>query len=227
MFDRFMVPIYCFWPIAFIGFILIFFIPIYPKVELNNKYVNITSEINSNLIIKSNNLLLENITQECITFIDNIEDENNMKLISKFNLTIKITIIILFGFTVIFMIVAYCLVKGGGCYDEDYGGYCQTWEDTFSCNTSDDEKVAKLALVSIILFFLICTGIVVLSIMSVKYESGFEQNILDTCGFIIDEDYEISYWKAAKIILPIISSFYLIEIILCIYSLCYVIIKFR
>ena len=190
-------------------------------------YVNITSEINSNLIIKSNNLLLENITQECITFIDNIEDENNMKLISKFNLTIKITIIILFGFTVIFMIVAYCLVKGGGCYDEDYGGYCQTWEDTFSCNTSDDEKVAKLALVSIILFFLICTGIVVLSIMSVKYESGFEQNILDTCGFIIDEDYEISYWKAAKIILPIISSFYLIEIILCIYSLCYVIIKFR
>ena len=222
-----MVPIYCFWPIAFIGFILIFFIPIYPKVELNNKYVNITSEINSNLIIKSNNLLLENITQECITFIDNIEDENNMKLISKFNLTIKITIIILFGFTVIFMIVAYCLVKGGGCYDEDYGGYCQTWEDTFSCNTSDDEKVAKLALVSIILFFLICTGIVVLSIMSVKYESGFEQNILDTCGFIIDEDYEISYWKAAKIILPIISSFYLIEIILCIYSLCYVIIKFR
>ena len=227
MFDRFMVPIYCFWPIAFIGFILIFFIPIYPKVELNNKYVNITSEINSNLIIKSNNLLLENITQECITFIDNIEDENNMKLISKFNLTIKITIIILFGFTVIFMIIAYCLVKGGGCYDEDYGGYCQTWEDTFSCNTSDDEKVAKLALVSIILFFLICTGIVVLSIMSVKYESGFEQNILDTCGFIIDEDYEISYWKAAKIILPIISSFYLIEIILCIYSLCYVIIKFR
>ena len=125
------------------------------------------------------------------------------------------------------MIIAYCLVKGGGCYDEDYGGYCQTWEDTFSCNTSDDEKVAKLALVSIILFFLICTGIVVLSIMSVKYESGFEQNILDTCGFIIDEDYEISYWKAAKIILPIISSFYLIEIILCIYSLCYVIIKFR
>ena len=227
MFDRFMVPIYCFWPIAFIGFILIFFIPIYPKVELNNKYVNITSEINSNLIIKSNNLLLENITQECITFIDNIEDENNMKLISKFNLTIKITIIILFGFTVIFMIVAYCLVKGGGCYDEDYGGYCQTWEDTFSCNTSEDEKVDKLALVSIILFFLICTGIVVLSIMSVKYESGFEQNILDTCGFIIDEDYEISYWKAAKIILPIISSFYLIEIILCIYSLCYVIIKFR
>ena len=227
MFDRFMVPIYCFWPIAFIGFILIFFIPIYPKVELNNKYVNITSEINSSLIIKSNNLLLENITQECITFIDNIEDENNMKLISKFNLTIKITIIILFGFTVIFMIVAYCLVKGGGCYDEDYGGYCQTWEDTFSCNTSDDEKVNKLALVSIILFFLICTGIVVLSIMSVKYESGFEQNILDTCGFIIDEDYEISYWKAAKIILPIISSFYLIEIILCIYSLCYVIIKFR
>ena len=227
MFDRFMVPIYCFWPIAFIGFILIFFIPIYPKVELNNKYVNITSEINSNLIIKSNNLLLENITQECITFIDNIEDENNMKLISKFNLTIKITIIILFGFTVIFMIVAYCLVKGGGCYDEDYGGYCQTWEDTFSCNTSEDEKVNKLALVSIILFFLICTGIVVLSIMSVKYESGFEQNILDTCGFIIDEDYEISYWKAAKIILPIISSFYLIEIILCIYSLCYVIIKFR
>ena len=227
MFDRFMVPIYCFWPIAFIGFILIFFIPIYPKVELNNKYVNITSEINSNLIIKSNNLLLENITQECITFIDNIEDVNNMKLISKFNLTIKITIIILFGFTVIFMIIAYCLVKGGGCYDEDYGGYCQTWEDTFSCNTSDDEKVAKLALVSIILFFLICTGIVVLSIMSVKYESGFEQNILDTCGFIIDEDYEISYWKAAKIILPIISSFYLIEIILCIYSLCYVIIKFR
>ena len=227
MFDRFMVPIYCFWPIAFIGFILIFFIPIYPKVELNNKYVNITSEINSSLIIKSNNLLLENITQECITFIDNIEDENNMKLISKFNLTIKITIIILFGFTVIFMIIAYCLVKGGGCYDEDYGGYCQTWEDTFSCNTSDDEKVNKLALVSIILFFLICTGIVVLSIMSVKYESGFEQNILDTCGFIIDEDYEISYWKAAKIILPIISSFYLIEIILCIYSLCYVIIKFR
>ena len=227
MFDRFMVPIYCFWPIAFIGFILIFFIPIYPKVELNNKYVNITSEINSNLIIKSNNLLLENITQECITFIDNIEDENNMKLISKFNLTIKITIIILFGFTVIFMIVAYCLVKGGGCYDEDYGGYCQTWEDTFSCNTSEDEKVNKLALVSIILFFIICTGIVVLSIMSVKYESGFEQNILDTCGFIIDEDYEISYWKAAKIILPIISSFYLIEIILCIYSLCYVIIKFR
>jgi hypothetical protein len=63
MFVRFMVPIYCFWPIAFIGFILIFFIPIYPKVELNNKYVNITSEINSNLIIKSNNLLLENITQ--------------------------------------------------------------------------------------------------------------------------------------------------------------------
>ena len=227
MFDRFMVPIYCFWPIAFIGFILIFFIPIYPKVELNNKYVNITSEINSNLIIKSNNLLLENITQECITFIDNIEDENNMKLISKFNLTIKITIIILFGFTVIFMIVAYCLVKGGGCYDEDYGGYCQTWEDTFSCNTSEDEKVNKLALVSIILFFIICTGIVVLSIMSVKYESQFEQNILDTCGFIIDEDYEISYWKAAKIILPIISSFYLIEIILCIYSLCYVIIKFR
>jgi len=227
MFDRFMVPIYCFWPIAFIGFILIFFIPIYPKVELNNKYVNITSEINLNLIIKSNNLLLENITQECITFIDNIEDENNMKLISKFNLTIKITIIILFGFTVIFMIVAYCLVKGSGCYDEDYGGYCQTWEDTFSCNTSEDEKVNKLALVSIILFFLICTGIVVLSIMSVKYESGFEQNILDTCGFIIDEDYEISYWKAAKIILPIISSFYLIEIILCIYSLCYVIIKFR
>ena len=227
MFDRFMVPIYCFWPIAFIGFILIFFIPIYPKVELNNKYVNITSEINSNLIIKSNNLLLENITQECITFIDNIEDENNMKLISKFNLTIKITIIILFGFTVIFMIVAYCLVKGGGCYDEDYGGYCQTWEDTFSCNTSEDEKVNKLALVSIILFFTICTGIVVLSIMSMKYESGFEQNILDTCGFIIDEDYEISYWKAAKIILPIISSFYLIEIILCIYSLCYVIIKFR
>ena len=227
MFDRFMVPIYCFWPIAFIGFILIFFIPIYPKVELNNKYVNITSEINSNLIIKSNNLLLENITQECITFIDNIEDENNMKLISKFNLTIKITIIILFGFTVIFMIVAYCLVKGGGCYDEDYGGYCQTWEDTFSCNTSEDEKVNKLALVSIRLFFIICTGIVVLSIMSVKYESGFEQNILDTCGFIIDEDYEISYWKAAKIILPIISSFYLIEIILCIYSLCYVIIKFR
>ena len=227
MFDRFMVPIYCFWPIAFIGFILIFFIPIYPKVELDNKYVNITSEINSNLIIKSNNLLLENITQECITFIDNIEDENNMKLISKFNLTIKITIIILFGFTVIFMIVAYCLVKGGGCYDEDYGGYCQTWEDTFSCNASDDEKVNKFVLVSIILFFIICTGIVVLSIMSVKYESGFEQNILDTCGFIIDEDYEISYWKAAKIILPIISSFYLIEIILCIYSLCYVIIKFR
>ena len=212
---------------SFHWFYINIFIPIYPKVELNNKYVNITSEINSNLIIKSNNLLLENITQECITFIDNIEDENNMKLISKFNLTIKITIIILFGFTVIFMIVAYCLVKGGGCYDEDYGGYCQTWEDTFSCNTSEDEKVNKLALVSIILFFLICTGIVVLSIMSVKYESGFEQNILDTCGFIIDEDYEISYWKAAKIILPIISSFYLLEIILCIYSLCYVIIKFR
>ena len=227
MFDRFMVPLYFFCPIAVISFILVFFIVINPQVELINKNYKIISEINSNETIKINNSFRENITEKCNNFIDNIADEKNMKLIYKLNLTIKIMIIVLFGFTVLFIICIFAMVKGDGCYDDDYGGYCQTCQDTFSWNTEDEDECSKTLFSIISVFFLICTGIVVLSILSVYYSSKFEDKMLENCGFIFDKNYKIGSWKASKIILPIISSLFLLEIIFCIYSLCYAIIKFK
>ena len=118
------------------------------------------------------------------------------------------------------------MVKCGGCYDDDIGGFCQTWEHTFSCNLGADEYDKK-GFAIILTFLLICLGIVIISILSIYYSSKFENEMSENCDFNFNEDYKINFWKISKIILPLIIVLYFIEIILCIYSLCHAIIKFK
>ena len=46
----YMIPYYYFWPIAFISFVLVFFLQINTKVTLDKKYdINMTNYTNNNL----------------------------------------------------------------------------------------------------------------------------------------------------------------------------------
>ena len=227
MFDRFLVPYYFFWPIAFITFILIFFIPTTPKIKITNNELNITALVplnnqtdrNANLLFNIYNK--DNISQECKNIIINTKDQHEIKLVKKLNLTIKIIIMILFGLTVSNMILVYIMVKAGGCYDEDFGGYCQTWEHTFSC--SFDDEITKQPFYMYSIWIIICFGIIIISILSISYSYVFKNKMKDYCKYELNKDYTFKNFKVSIIFLLIIISLFVVEILLCVYSICFAI----
>ena len=214
-----MVPYYFFWPIAVISFILVFFLPTSQKIEYlneNNKNIN-NSNVTDNIFLnyeKEN----KNISEECTNYKMNNKE---LKLIKSFNLSIKIIVFVLFGFVIIHIGFVIFLIKAGLCYDEDYGGYCQTWQHTFSVKFPEEKdfEYECFWMVSIIIF--ICLGIIILSIFSICYSSEFKSQMSLNCGYKFNKDYYIKYWNNSVCILIIIIILYSLEILFSLYSICY------
>ena len=227
MFDRFLVPFYLFWPIALTSFILIFFLPITMNIKFINDEYNISS---SSLIynqtsnfsfnhINSNN---DNIIQRCIDVISDIKKEDEIKLIKRFNLYIKIIIIILFGLTCLSVILVFLMIKFDACYDEDFGGYCQTLESALSF--SHEDKIARQPFYVILIWIIICLSIIIISSLSIKYSYNLRNKIEKYCINGYDKIYTFKKFKLSRNILIVIITLFSIEIISCIYSICFAII---
>ena len=229
MFDRFMVPYYFFWPIAFINFVSVFFLPTNTKVILNEKYnMNITNYIYNNIndlnLIKKENE--KNITETCKNVLIDINNQKEIYLINKFNLTIKITVFILFGLTVLNIGFVILMVKGGVCYDDDIGGYCQTWEYTFSCNKYEGDDINPHYFWIFSIFIVICLGIIFLSAFSINFSFEIKNKMILYCNFELGKDYDIDLWIVSKVFLSIIIFLYFVEILLCVYSICFAMAQF-
>ena len=234
MFDRFLVPYYGLWPIAFITFVMAFFLSTDSEVEITNKNYNISSiYLNSNLTktLKDkieetkNNIKIINqndieISDECIDLLKNIDKTNEIEKVDLFNLIIKITIFIIFGLVIINIICNIAMVYSGACYDEDTGGYCQNCSQFCSSEKDPNSNCDDYWCISIILAFLFCINflICISSVFSLNYSSKFKNKMKDYCNFEFDTDYSINKWKASKILLGFILGLYLVEILLCIYS---------
>ena len=183
MFDRFLVPFYLFWPIALTSFILIFFLPTNIKIKLINDEYNISSSslvynqtLNFSFNTNSDN---DNIIQRCIDVISDIKKEHEIKLVKKFNLYIKIMIIILFGFTCLSVILVLLMICCDACYDDDYGGYCQTLESALSF--SHEDKIAREPFYIILIWIIICLSIIIISSLSIKYSYNLRNKIEKYC----------------------------------------------
>ena len=223
------IPYYYFWPIAFISFVLVFFLSTNTKVTLNKIYdINMTNYTNNNL----NNLSLfknqneKNITETCKHFLNDVNDQKEIYLINKFNLTIKITVFILFGLTVLNIGFVILMVKGGVCYDDDIGGYCQTWEYTFSCNKYEGDDINPHYFWIFSIFIVICLGIIFLSAFSIYFSFEVKNKMILYCNFELGKDYDIDLWIVSKVFLSIIIFLYFVEILLCVYSICFAMAQF-
>ena len=229
MFDRFMVPYYSFWPIAFISFVLVFFLQTNTKVTLNAKYnINMTNYIYNNLndlyLLKNQNE--KNITLTCKNFLNDINNQKEIYLINKFNLTIKITVFILFGLTVLNIAFVIFMMNSDGCYDDDIGGYCQTWEYTCSCNKYEEDDIDPQCFWVFSIFIVICLGIIFLSAFSIYFSFEIKDKMTLYCNFELGEDYYIELWIVSKAVLGIIIFLYFAEISFCVYSICFAILQF-
>jgi hypothetical protein len=223
------IPYYYFWPIAFISFVLVFFLSTNTKVTLNKIYdINMTNYTNNNL----NNLSLfknqneKNITETCKHFLNDVNDQKEIYLINKFNLTIKITVFILFGLTVLNIALVVFMVKAGACYDDDIGGYCQTWEYTCSYNKYEGDDIDPQCFWVFSIFIVICLGIIFLSAFSLYFSSEIKDKMTLYCNFELGEDYDIDLWTVSKAVLGIIIFLYFAEISFCVYSICFAILQF-
>ena len=226
MFDRFLVPFYLFWPIALTSFILIFFLPTNIKIKLINDEYNISSSslvynqtLNFSFNTNSDN---DNIIQRCIDIISDIKKEHEIKLVKKFNLYIKIMIIILFGFTCLRVILVLLMICCDACYDDDYGGYCQTLESALSF--SHEDKIAREPFYIILIWIIICLSIIIISSLSIKYSYNLRNKIEKYCINDYGKIYTFKKFKLSRNILIVIIILFSIEIISCIYSICFAII---
>ena len=228
MYDRFLVPYYFYWPIGVIGFILAFFLPTSPDIELlNNKYnlsiyYNETNNNDNNLSLIFNNTN-ENITEDCKNILIDINNQQEIKILKKLNLAIKIILIILFGFTCLNIGFVIFMVMSGNCYDDDVGGYCQTWEQTFSLNDKDDPDMGKAPFIVYSIFIVICLGIIIISICSLYFSLEFKNKMSNYCQFELGKDYNFRFFMVSIAFLIIIAILYLLQTILCAYSICYAI----
>ena len=232
MYDRFFVPYYFYWPIAVIGFFLVFFLPTSSDIKLLNDkynlsiYYNETNNTDNNLslIFNNNN---ENIVENCKKILIDINNQQEIKIFTTLNLSIKIIIIILFGFTCLNIGLVIFMVLTGNCYDEDEGGYCQTWEQTFSYNNKDDREMGKFPFIVYSLFIVICLGIIILSVCSLCFSFEFKNKMSNYCQFELGRDYNFNFFMVSIVFLIIIPILYLIQLILCVYSICFAIIAIK
>ena len=229
MFDRFLVPFYLFWPIALTSFILIFFLPITMNIKFINDEYNIssssliynqTSNFSFNHINKNN----DNIIQRCKNIISEIKKEYEIKLIKRFNLYIKIIIIILFVLTCLSVILVFLMIKCDACYDEDFGGYCQTLESALSF--SHEDKIARQPFYVILIWIIICLSIIIISSLSIKYSYNVKNKIEKYCINNYGKIYDFKNFKLSRNLLIVIIILFSIEVILCIYSIIFAIIAF-
>ena len=230
MYDRFMVPYYFYWPIALISFILVFFLPTNTKVILKEEYdQNITNYTNNNLsdlyLLNSQNE--KNITWTCRKFLNDINNQHEIYSNNKLNLTIKIIIFILFGFSVLNIGLVILMVKGGCCYDDDIGGFCQTWEQTFSFNPYVDDDIEPYGFWVFSIFIVICLGIIILCALSLYFSLQVKDKITLFCNLELDKDYNIDLYIVSKVFLGIIIFLYFVEILLCFYSIFFAIFQIK
>ena len=226
MFDRFLVPFYLFWPIALTSFILIFFVPTTIKIQLINNEYNISSSslINNQTLNFSLNTNSDNnyTIQKCIDVISDIKKEREIKLVKKLNLYIKIMIIILFGLTCLSVILVFIMLAGDACYDDDFGGYCQSLESALSF--SHEDEIAKEPFFVILIWIIICLSIIIISSLSIKYSYNLRNKIEKYCINDYGKIYTFKKFKLSRNILIVIITLFSIEIISCIYSICFAII---
>ena len=210
-------------PIALISFVLVFFIPTSSNIKFNNIKYNISSynKTHSYSFFNNNNYnITDSLSQDCKSLIIHIKNQDEIEIIKKINLAIKITIIILFSLAFLNVLLVIFMVKGGGCYEEDYGGYCQTWEDTFSLDHND--KISIWPIYIYLLWIIICLGIIALSILSIIYSKKFKNKMKD-CNFDLGKDYTYKNLKISNVFLIIIIILFLLEIIFSVYSICFAI----
>lgn len=217
--DRFLVPYYFFWPIILISFILVFFLPTSSKIKFKNIKYSYNNETNSySFFNKNNDNITDNLSINCKSLIINIKNQEEIKYIKKINLAIKIIIFILFGLTILNVLCVILMIKVGLCYDEDYGGFCQTWEDIFSLSHFDDEKI-EIKIIFIYLFFIIILfGIIFLSCFSLNFSKKFK-NKMENCNFYLGKDYNYKFFNVSSVFLIIIIILLLLEIIFTVYSI--------
>ena len=228
---NYMVPYYLFWPIAFISFVSVFFLPTNTKVTLNENYdINITNYTNNNInyifLLKSKNG--KNITETCKNFLNDVNNQKEIYLINKFNLTIKITVIILFGITVLSIgLVVY--TEHIGLFDDYiFDNFFEKWEHCYSCKSlygSYSGMSSKFFRV-LSIFIIICLGIIFLSAFSIYFSIEVKDKMTIYCGFELGEDYNIDLWITSKAFLGIIIFLYCFEISLCVFSICFGIAQF-
>ena len=231
MYDRFLVPYYALWPIAFISFVFVFFIPTDSEIEITNKDYNISSIVPHNQKInftpKDERKLNNNqLPDKCINFLKDPDKPDEISKVDIFDLIIKIIIFILFAISILNIICNFVMLYCDACYDSDTGGYCQNCTMICSYEKDKDYKTDSYTIVYIVWSFLfcICLLICILSGLSMNYSSKLKDKMKDYCDFKFDTDYKINKWKNAKYFLGCIIGLYSLEILLCIYSMCYFII---
>ena len=210
------------------SFISLFFLPTDTKIILKEKYdTNITNYTNINLsdlsLLKIKNG--KNITEICQNFLNDVNNQKEIHLINKFNLTVKIIVSILFVLTVLNIGYMIFLVKVGLCYDDDIGGYCQTCEQALSFNPDEEDDIGTKGFWIIPIFIVIFLGITFLCGFSLKFSFEIKDKMTLYCSFELGEDYDIDSWNVAKVFLYIIISLYSAEILVSDYTICFGIIQ--
>jgi len=153
-----------------------------------------------------------------------LNDLNNQKeihLINKLNLAIKITVFILFGLTVLNIGLVIFMVKTGVIYSDDMEDPCETWEQTFSCTYDEDYTMNTKGFYIYSIFIIICLGIIFSCAFSIYFSIELKDKMTLYCSFELGEDYDIDSWNISKVFLYIITSLYSVEILLCLYSICF------
>ena len=225
-----MIPCIYFWPITFISFVLVFFLSTNTKVILSKKYdINMINYTNYNLNDLSlfNNQNEKNITETCKNFLNDVNNQNEIYLINKFNLAIKITVFILFGITILSIGFLFLLLYILDRYDDDYtGNFCEDITINFSCKNDDDENMGPQGFSFYSILMIICLGILFLSAFSIYFSLEIKDKMTLYCNFELGEDYDIDLWIVSKVLLGIIIVLYFFEISLCVYSICFGITRF-
>ena len=245
MYDRFLIPCFFFWPIVIISFIFIFLIPTNSKLEIINvDYKNLAnfyegSDSKFNLILFGNfsakekeikeeiiNSVFPNenykklLSDKCYNYLK-FNDKDEIKKINLFNKAIKIIVIALFPL-ICLNIGIYRFCKYLIEYDGEIEDKCE-YTFTIMHDEEHDIDYRNYWFIYIFLFFYISFSltIVILSGYSIDYSSQFKNKILKICNFKFEKDYTIKKWRVSIPFLSIILALYLLEVLFCIYSICY------
>jgi len=220
MFDRFLVPYYFCFPIIFLSFIFVFFLPTSTDVAMKaNKNGQLHFIINDiNIMLNERDPM--NVTEECQNFIDTLDNNKNLQSIKKFSWAVKITVFILLGLACLNFAAFLFVCQSGFCLDENEDDRFSSVYPAFSCNFSYD-KISYAFASIVFAFTIICLGVVFLSILIICRMSIFKSQFRDYCQFELNRDYEIKYWKRAAGFAYTIIVLFGLEIFFGMYSLIY------
>ena len=212
-------PCLCFGFFGVVVFVLAFFVQttinesdvVIYKTSKNDEietYNTKSSILNSDFNLDNKKLFLK-INEVCYNLNETIINNEYLQNTQTFNKIIKISIFAAFGIS--------CLIflYNGFIYLVDV---CFAPIKTNNCCSMTNDKSEGLpygvAYSIIISFTIICVHLITFCILSIINHNLFNTDILNRCGFIYYQDYEISEWETSNDIIITIMSLFLFEFVI-------------